>query len=148
MGGVQKQLTLDLGSSLPPAGPPQASHAIPPVMNMGKALALRSPKPVAPSQPQSHEREPEHRDFERPKGRILLFWGCGETAHAKQPVVFDFSKLAAGQPPPNMFAGETVRVVSHDGKFLAWAAFSPSSTIRLRVWSNDEAEHINADFFA
>jgi hypothetical protein len=112
MGGVQKQLTLDLGSSLPPAGPPQASHAIPPVMNMGKALALRSPKPVAPSQPQSHEREPEHRDFERPKGRILLFWGCGETAHAKQPVVFDFSKLAAGQPPPNMFAGETVRVAN------------------------------------
>ena len=44
-------------------------------------------------------------------------------------------------------AGETVRVESHSGEFLAWAAFSPDSTIRLRAWSFDEAERIDADFF-
>jgi len=44
-------------------------------------------------------------------------------------------------------AGETVRVESHDGKFLAWAAFSPSSQIRVRAWSFDEAERIDAAFF-
>ena len=44
-------------------------------------------------------------------------------------------------------AGETVRVESHDGRFLAWAAYSPTSTIRLRVWSFDEAERIDAAFF-
>ena len=44
-------------------------------------------------------------------------------------------------------AGETVRVESSDGRFLAWAAYSPSSMIRLRAWSFDEAERIDAAFF-
>jgi 23S rRNA (cytosine1962-C5)-methyltransferase len=44
-------------------------------------------------------------------------------------------------------AGETVRVESHDGRFLAWAAFSPESQIRVRAWSFDEAERIDAAFF-
>jgi 23S rRNA (cytosine1962-C5)-methyltransferase len=44
-------------------------------------------------------------------------------------------------------SGETVRVVSHDGKFLAWAAFSPTSKIRMRVWSFDETQRIDAAFF-
>lgn len=45
-------------------------------------------------------------------------------------------------------AGETVRVVSHEGEFLAWAAYSPSSSIRVRAWSFDEAERIDEAFFA
>jgi 23S rRNA (cytosine1962-C5)-methyltransferase len=44
-------------------------------------------------------------------------------------------------------SGETVRVESADGKFLAWAAFSPTSKIRARVWSFDEAQRIDAPFF-
>lgn len=44
-------------------------------------------------------------------------------------------------------SGETVRVESHDGKFLAWAAFSPSSKIRARAWSFDEVQRIDATFF-
>ena len=44
-------------------------------------------------------------------------------------------------------AGETVRVESHDGRFLAWGAFSPSSTLRVRAWSFEEAERIDAAFF-
>jgi 23S rRNA (cytosine1962-C5)-methyltransferase len=45
-------------------------------------------------------------------------------------------------------AGETVRVEAHDGRFLAWGAYSPSSSIRVRAWSFDEAERIDAAFFA
>jgi len=44
-------------------------------------------------------------------------------------------------------AGETVRVESHQGEFLAWAAFSPSSRIRARAWSFDESQRIEAAFF-
>ena len=43
--------------------------------------------------------------------------------------------------------GETVRVEAADGRFLAWAAYSPTSQIRLRAWSFDEAERIDAAFF-
>jgi 23S rRNA (cytosine1962-C5)-methyltransferase len=44
-------------------------------------------------------------------------------------------------------AGETVRVEASEGRFLAWAFYSPSSTIRARVWSFDEAERIDHAFF-
>jgi 23S rRNA (cytosine1962-C5)-methyltransferase len=44
-------------------------------------------------------------------------------------------------------AGETVRVEASDGRFLAWAAYSPASAIRLRAWSFDEAERIDASLF-
>lgn len=44
-------------------------------------------------------------------------------------------------------AGETVRVESHDGEFLAWAAFSPHSRIRARVWSFEAQQRIDAGFF-
>jgi 23S rRNA (cytosine1962-C5)-methyltransferase len=44
-------------------------------------------------------------------------------------------------------AGETVRVESDQGQFLGWAAFSPASKIRARIWSFDEAQRIDAAFF-
>ena len=44
-------------------------------------------------------------------------------------------------------SGETVRVESHSGQFLAWGAFSPPSVFRVRAWSFDEAERIDAAFF-
>ena len=44
-------------------------------------------------------------------------------------------------------AGETVRIEAHDGRFLAWGAFSPASTFRVRAWSFEEAERIDAGFF-
>jgi 23S rRNA (cytosine1962-C5)-methyltransferase len=59
------------------------------------------------------------------------------------PWVFE-SSIASGKAD----AGETVRVVGPDGRFLAWAAYSPESQIRLRVWSFDEDERIDEAFFA
>jgi 23S rRNA (cytosine1962-C5)-methyltransferase len=45
-------------------------------------------------------------------------------------------------------AGETVRIEAEDGRFLAWAAFSPHSKIRARAWSFDEQQRIDAAFMA
>ncbi|OWQ90396.1 23S rRNA (cytosine(1962)-C(5))-methyltransferase RlmI [Roseateles aquatilis] len=44
-------------------------------------------------------------------------------------------------------AGETVRVESAEGQFLCWASYSPESMIRVRAWSFDEHERIDAAFF-
>jgi 23S rRNA (cytosine1962-C5)-methyltransferase len=60
----------------------------------------------------------------------------------RHPWIFD-GAIASGSADP----GETVRVESHAGQFLGWAAFSPSSKIRARVWSFDEAQRIDASFF-
>ena len=60
----------------------------------------------------------------------------------RHPWIFD-GAIATGAGD----AGETVRVESQDGEFLAWAAFSPTSKIRARAWSFDEKQHIDAPFF-
>jgi 23S rRNA (cytosine1962-C5)-methyltransferase len=44
-------------------------------------------------------------------------------------------------------AGETIRVVDPKGQFLAWGAYTEASQLRIRVWSFQEAEVIDADFF-
>ncbi|MBI4928035.1 MAG: class I SAM-dependent rRNA methyltransferase [Anaerolineae bacterium] len=44
-------------------------------------------------------------------------------------------------------SGETVAVRSASGDFLAWAAFSPLSNIRARVWTRSQDESVDAAFF-
>jgi len=73
---------------------------------------------------------------------IRLKEGRERSLQRCHPWVFDAAIAKGGAD-----AGETVRLVAHDGRFLGWAAFSPSSKIRARVWSFDEAQRIDASFF-
>jgi 23S rRNA (cytosine1962-C5)-methyltransferase len=74
---------------------------------------------------------------------ITLRPGKERSLLRRHPWVFEGS-VARGKAD----AGETVRVVADDGRFLAWAAYSPASMIRLRAWSFEEGERIERDFFA
>ena len=74
---------------------------------------------------------------------IRLKEGKERSLLRRHPWVFE-SAIAKGGGD----AGETVRVESHDGRFLAWAAFSPASRIRARAWSFTEGQRIDAAFFA
>ncbi len=74
---------------------------------------------------------------------ITLREGKERSLLRRHPWVFQGS-VASGRAD----AGETVRVAAADGRFLAWAAYSPTSMIRVRAWSFDEAERIDAGFFA
>lgn len=73
---------------------------------------------------------------------ITLRPGKERSLLKRHPWVFESSIARGGGD-----SGETVRVVAADGQFLAWAAFSPQSQIRLRAWSFDEGERIDAAFF-
>ena len=73
---------------------------------------------------------------------IRLREGRDRSLLRRHPWVFEGS-VQSGKADP----GETVRVQAADGSFLAWAAYSPSSAIRLRAWSFDEDERIDAAFF-
>ncbi|MDH4376386.1 MAG: class I SAM-dependent methyltransferase [Ramlibacter sp.] len=73
---------------------------------------------------------------------IRLKEGKERSLLRRHPWVFE-SAIAKGGAD----AGETVRVEGHDGRFLCWAAFSPASRIRVRAWSFDEAQRIDAAFF-
>jgi 23S rRNA (cytosine1962-C5)-methyltransferase len=73
---------------------------------------------------------------------ITLREGKERSLLKRHPWVFE-SSIQSGKADP----GETVRVNARDGSFLAWAAYSPQSQIRVRAWSFDEAERIDAAFF-
>ena len=62
----------------------------------------------------------------------------------KHPWVFSGAIDSIKELPKN---GETVKVVSVDGKFLCWGAYSSKSQISIRVWSFIEDEKIDSDFF-
>jgi hypothetical protein len=71
----------------------EAAQVIPPGMRMGESLPLLAPRPQATGR----DREPGDvpQDVERPKGRILIYWGCGETVRPGQPRVIDLSRAGA-----------------------------------------------------
>ncbi|MGR5233291.1 class I SAM-dependent methyltransferase [Vibrio rotiferianus] len=74
---------------------------------------------------------------------IYLVKGREKSVKRKHPWIFSrgISKVE-GEPA----LGETVDVFTHDGKWLAKAAYSPESQIRARIWSF-EKEEIDKAFF-
>ncbi len=123
MGGGQQQsgrkVYLHLGSQRP-ADAPSAAHDIPAGMSMGPSLPLLTPR--GERQPGERER-PEN--MERPKGRMLIYWGCGEATRAGQPVIVDFARMGQGQMP----SGTVARNVAGGG---------PSSGRTNGLWPNQQ----------
>ena len=108
MGGPQKELWLGLRSSHRASGPPEAQHMIPPGMDMGPALPLLAPPPAQPGRADYDEEKPP----EKPKARMLIYWGCGDTIRPGQPKVADTEKMSmvefgqalAGRSPPERWS--------------------------------------------
>jgi hypothetical protein len=91
-----RTLALQLGSPRRPTGAPQAEHLPPAGLRAGASLPLLTPQ-AAPRNPTPAQAWGQ---MERPKGRMLIYWGCGETARPGQPMVIDFASMAAGRVPP------------------------------------------------
>ena len=92
-GGPQKELWLGLRSTQKAAGAPAAEHDIPSGMTMGKSLPL-TPPPMATGGREAPEEGPPP---EKPKARMLVYWGCGETIRPGQPKVADTEKMSPQQ---------------------------------------------------
>lgn len=101
----RKELYLRLGSGQR-ATSPQADHFMPQGARLGVSVPLVTPQ-QAPDNEDDHV--PGQRPDERPRGRILIFWGCGAHAPAGQPVVIDLARLSAGQVPPGLFSTSVPR---------------------------------------
>jgi hypothetical protein len=86
-----KRMRLELGSSRQASGEAQAAHAIPSGLAMGPSLPLLSPRMGERAPARERDEEPQ---MQRPKGRMLIYWGCGETVRAGQPVIIDFGSLS------------------------------------------------------
>jgi len=80
----------------------------------------------------------------KPMPTLFLKSGREKPLLRHHPWIFSGS-VADIQGEPGL--GETVDVRNSKGDFLAWAAYSPHSQIRARIWSWDEADVIDAEFF-
>ena len=67
----------------------EVSQAIPAGMKMGAALPLVPP--VKTESIRREERDELPQNMERPKGRILIYWGCSETVRSGQPRIIDLA---------------------------------------------------------
>lgn len=115
---AQHELLLRLGTSrAPDKGNAKADHFMPSGMKLGKSVALVTPR---------QERGFDDELPQKPKGRILIYWGCGERAPRGQPVVIDFARLAAGQVPPGLWTTSIIRdwgpTLSNSRTFGRWPA--------------------------
>ena len=76
---------------------------------------------------------------------LVLKPGKERSLLRRHPWIYD---TAIGRVKGSPAAGDTVAVRGHDGQWLAWAAYSPSSTLRARCWSFAEADRIDASWLA
>ena len=78
-----------------------------------------------------------HRGTDGSGASLLLKPGREKSLLRRHPWIFSGAiERVQGSPQ----RGDTLQVRASDGRFLAWAAFSPDSQIRARVWSFDESE--------
>ncbi len=75
---------------------------------------------------------------------LFLKKGREKSVYQHHPWIFSG---AVEQVRGNPSAGDTVAVRNPHGQFLAWAAYSPESQIRARIWGWDEAMPVGEGFF-
>lgn len=94
-GAASHLLFLRLASRTPATGAPHGNHLIPPGLDMGASLPLVAPDRATPT-------ATGDMSFERPRGRMLVYWGCGDHAGGGQPLTIEFAQLASGNAPENV----------------------------------------------
>ncbi|HEY8618117.1 hypothetical protein [Phenylobacterium sp.] len=129
-GSVTRTLSLQLGSSSKPAGEASAEHLPPAGLKVGASLPLVTPK-RQPAQ-KTEDTPPTPQDFQRPKGKMLIFWGCAERAKAGQPIVIDFAKMEPGKLPPGFEA------LSRGLNLTAMQPPSPGRNATYGEWPNEK----------
>lgn len=99
-GGDNQMLDLRLESMIvAPVQPEKGDHFFLAAAKMGKSVPLLGDAPGKDAQPVDRDYG-KNGPMEKPKGRILIFWGCNEKAPKGQPFVIDFSKMPTAKMPP------------------------------------------------
>ncbi len=119
-------LSLRLASRTKPTGAPEADHFIPAGLQMGASLPLVTPVPTAT------KTEPyEPGTYQQPKGRMLIYWGCGDHVATGQPLVFDFAQMTSGKVPADI-----QKMAAMAGRMHSTTHSGPSSAPGFGEWPN------------
>ena len=68
----------------------EGTQAVPAGSQLAPTLKLVSPEQARPS-PTTRDDDVVEQEFERPKGKIYVYWGCSETVRPGQPAVLDLA---------------------------------------------------------
>lgn len=139
-GGAQHTLVLQLGSTEKATAAPEAEHLPPQALGVGASIPLVTPEPpkVVTPEPQEPQTPQIPREYQQPKGKMLIFWGCGEHARPGQPVVIDFSQMT----PANLAAGKMPQGMEMLSKGMNLGRMTPPSARRYATygeWPNAKA---------
>jgi hypothetical protein len=93
-GDSGKRLLLQVNSPKALPDDPQGTHDIPPGQNMGQTLPLLTPEP---SRDRSEPEGRPEKKVEKPKMRLVVYWGCSETVKPGQPYVVDTEKTSLAE---------------------------------------------------
>lgn len=79
--------------------------------------------------------------------KLILKPGREKSLLRKHPWVFSGAIAEYQGDETSIRPGATVEIIAHNRRFIGWGAYSPHSQIRARVWSWEENEIINREFF-
>jgi hypothetical protein len=128
-GGDNYALELRLKSTTPAAQQPEkGDHFFLPAAKMGKSVPLLGDAPgVTERGTPGRDYDPNH-PMEKPKGRLLMFWGCHDKAPKGQPFIIDFAKMPTAKMPMGM-----------PGNMAAYQAAAQSRNDNAAWWPNEKS---------
>lgn len=117
MFGPKRELHLQLESPQIVTTDPKADHVIPSGQKMGDSLALVTPK-TEKTESRIEKREYSEQ-YEKPKSRMLIYWGCGESVGKGQPRIVDTATMSMSEFG-KVFAGRTATKQNQPSARKGW----------------------------
>ena len=75
----------------------EALQAVPAGTQLAPTLKLETPEKPKPLPKEKGEDEPEDWNYEPPKGKLIMYWGCSETVRPGQPKVVNLETATLGE---------------------------------------------------
>jgi len=75
----------------------EALQGVPAGTQLAPSLKLQTPEKPKPLPQEKGEDEPDEWDYEPPKGKLIMYWGCSETVKPGQPKVVNLETATLGE---------------------------------------------------
>jgi len=75
----------------------EALQAVPAATQLAPTLKLQAPEKPKPLPVEKGEDEPDDWNYEPPKGKLIMYWGCSETVKPGQPKVVNLETATLGE---------------------------------------------------
>lgn len=137
-----RRLDLSITTQRKPAGT-QATQTIPPGMAMGSSLTLLPAPPAKSRASDAPMPQDASNDVvpEKPRGRILMYWGCGDAVRNGQPKILDATNTRP-EDYAQFMRGRTSR--ERGATAAPGHAVWPNTTDKQRVPANASLQGLHA----